>query len=131
MLKPTVRRRNAVLLLNDIHYGRLLKKMAKPKEQIEEPVVEENFQEKNRKSMLYSFNMESMKRANCEEDVPNSIIEREFERIKQPQRDFITANRNTLRKQEEIQEKARQNINTKAAQALSKIDDIAARKDQD
>lgn len=72
-----------------------------------------------------------MKRANCEEDVPNSIIEREFERIKQPQRDFITANRNTLRKQEEIQEKARQNINTKAVQALSKIDDIAARKDQD
>lgn len=72
-----------------------------------------------------------MKRTNCEEDVPNSIIEREFERIRQPQRDFITANRNTLRKQEEIQEKARQNINTKAAQALSKIDDIAARKDQD
>jgi hypothetical protein len=55
---------------------------------------------KNRKSMIYSFNMESMQRTSCEADVPNSIIEREFERIKQPQRDFILANRNTLKKQE-------------------------------
>jgi hypothetical protein len=56
--------------------------------------------------------------------VPNSIIEREYERIKQPARDFIVANRNHLQKQEDIQEKARQTLNQKAAQAMSKIDAI-------
>lgn len=71
--------------------------------------------------MLYSFNMESMQRTSCEEDVPNSIIEKEFERIRQPQRDFITANRNTLQKQEDIQEKVRQTINEKAIEALARI----------
>jgi hypothetical protein len=39
----------------------------------------------------------------------------------------MTANRNTLKKQEEIQEKIRQNINDKAAQALNQIDIIATR----
>jgi hypothetical protein len=59
--------------------------------------------------------------------VPNSIIEREYERIKQPPRDFIVANRNHLQKQEDIQEKARQTLNQKAAQAMSKIDAIVKR----
>lgn len=70
-----------------------------------------------------------MKRKTCEEDVPNSIIEREFERIRHPQKDFITANRNTLRKQEDIQEKVRQTINDKTVQALNRIDAIAARQE--
>jgi hypothetical protein len=63
--KPAVRRRNAVLLINDIHYGRLLKKMAKTKDQTEEPVPEERPYPKNKKNMLYSFNMESMQRTSC------------------------------------------------------------------
>lgn len=80
--------------------------------------------------MIYSFNMESMQRTSCEEDVPNSIIEREYERIRQPQKDFITANRNTMKKQEEIQEKTRQVINDKTTQALARIDALASNKVQ-
>ena len=99
------------MLVQDIHYARFLKKMAKSKEKTEEVGEVEKESPKSRKSMLYSFNMESMQRGHSDEDVPNSIIEREFDRIKQPQRDFITANRNALQKQEDIQEKVRQKIN--------------------
>lgn len=35
LIKPAARRRNAVLLLKDIHYGRLLKKLAKPEKEEE------------------------------------------------------------------------------------------------
>lgn len=42
----------------------------------------------------------------------------------------MNANRNTLRKQEEIQEKARQTINDKTTQAMSKIDGLASVKEQ-
>ena len=71
--------------------------------------------------MLYSFNIQSLKRNGCEDNVPNSIIERQYERIKKPQKDFMSAGRNTLKKQEEIQEKARISINQKATNAMAKI----------
>jgi hypothetical protein len=80
--------------------------------------------------MIYSFNIDSMRRTGCSDNVPNSIIEREFERIRQPQKDFMVANRNHFKKQEEIQEKAREAINEKAANAMTRIDAIVKRDPQ-
>jgi hypothetical protein len=77
--------------------------------------------------MIYSFNIDSMRRTGWQDNVPNSIIEREFERIRQPQKDFMVANRNHFKKQEEIQERAREAINDKAAQAVARIDAIVRR----
>lgn len=62
---------------------------------------------KNRRQMIYSFNIESMQRKNGEESVPNSIIEEEFDRIREPQKDFVLAQRTHAFKQEAIHEKAR------------------------
>ena len=60
--------------------------------------------------------------------MPNSIIEREYQRIRQPQPDFISANRNHLRRQEDIQEKTRTAINQRAGQAVNQIEALV-RKD--
>ena len=53
--------------------------------------------------MIYSYNIESMRRKSAHENVPNSIIEKEFSRMQEPARDFITAHRTNFKKQEEIQ----------------------------
>lgn len=56
IIKPTLRRRNAVLLLNDIHYGRLLKKMSKP-QQPTEMTEDSGKMPPVRREMIYSFNL--------------------------------------------------------------------------
>jgi len=56
IVKPTLRRRNAVLLLNDIHYGRLLKKMSKP-QQPTEMTEDSGKMAPVRREMIYSFNL--------------------------------------------------------------------------
>ena len=88
--------------MNDIHYSRFLKELAKSKEKpqdIEQFAPQPSFSTPQ-KEMLYSFNIDSLRRTSCYDNVPNSIIEREFERIRQPQRDFVTANRKHLKRQE-------------------------------
>lgn len=37
-----------------------------------------------RRNKIYSYNLESMNRKSCYEDVPTSLIENEYERIKEP-----------------------------------------------
>ena len=54
------------MLLQDIHYARFVKKMAKSKEKTEEVGEVERESPKSRKSMLYSFNMESMQRGHSD-----------------------------------------------------------------
>ena len=52
-----------------------------------------------------------MKRNSCYSDVPNSIIEREFEKIREPQEDFLTSHRALINNQEELHEKYRMLMN--------------------
>lgn len=53
-----------------------------------------------RKNMIYSFNLDSMKRVDQFEDVPNSIIEKQYERINGPSNDFLSSHRALMNKQE-------------------------------
>ena len=52
------------MLINDIHYGRFLKKMSKPQQT--EATFEQPRQHLARREMIYSFNLESMNRKNCD-----------------------------------------------------------------
>jgi hypothetical protein len=45
--------------------------------------------------LLYSFNSDSLRHTSCYDNVPNSIFEREFEKL---QRYFVTANRKHLKR---------------------------------
>ena len=76
--KQQPRRRNAILLANDIHYARFLKELAKSKQKPQD--VEQSAPQPSlstpQKEMLYSFNIDSLRRTSCYDNVPNSIIER-------------------------------------------------------
>lgn len=76
--KEEVRRRNAVLLANDIHYARFLKELVKAKERAptEAPPPEPQHTSTPQRQMIYSFNIDSMRRTTTHDNVPNSIIER-------------------------------------------------------
>ena len=82
------------------------------------------------KAMLYSYNIESMRRTSASDKVPNSIIEKEFKRMQEPAKDFITAHRTNFKNQEEIQEKTRAAINSHTAAAMQKIDALVSKKDR-
>ena len=78
--------------------------------------------------MIYSYNIESMRRTSTHQNVPNSIIEKEFKRMQEPPKDFITAHRHNFKRQEEIQEKTRHAINSQTEKAMSKIDALVGKK---
>lgn len=78
-----------------------------------------------KKGMIYSFNLESMSRKDCYEDVPNSIIEKERDRIKDHTNDFLSSHRALMDKQEKLHEKYRLMMNDKTENAISTIKDMA------
>ena len=79
-----------------------------------------------KQEMIYSFNLESMKRKDCYEDVPNSIIEKEYDRIHEPEHDFFTSHRALMEKQEQMHEKYRLILNEKTDSAIKTIKGLTA-----
>ena len=66
-----------------------------------------------------------MARKNPYQDVPNSIIEREYERIKEPDHDFLNSHRALMDKQEKLHEKYRLMMNENTENAISAVKSIA------
>lgn len=125
--KKEIRRRNAVILSNDVHYARFLRQISKEKQKQKQKEMRDGSEETlevARRNKIYSYNLESMNRKSCYEDVPTSLIENEYERIKEPQKDLLTSHRALMTTQEELHQKYRLMMNQKTDNTISQIKDL-------